>query len=132
VWGAAALLLKRHGQKAPEVAMKWSKDFTVRKDLEAAALCAEIADAASEIQTEAITPAAAREPALTEILSGAVTGEVMRADRVERRDVEKLMKETKRRQSSRPDLTLETPSAATHREQQFAVRERQPSGDHRA
>jgi hypothetical protein len=97
VWAAAAILLKRHGQTAPEVARQWSRDFTAREDPEAAAMSIEIADAANEILTQGITPGAAREPALTDILSGAVTGEMMRADRVKRRDVERLMTKTKRR-----------------------------------
>jgi hypothetical protein len=97
IWAAAAILLKRHGQKAPEVARQWSRDFTAREDPEAASMSVEIADAANEILTEGITPSSAREPALTDILSGAVTGEMMRADRVERRDVERLMTKTKRR-----------------------------------
>ena len=68
-----------------------------REDPEAAAKCLEIADAANEILAKGITPAAAQEPALADILSGAVTGEVMRADGVQRRDVERLMTKTKRR-----------------------------------
>jgi hypothetical protein len=38
-----------------------------------------------------------REPPLRDILSGVVTGAMMRADHVQRRDVEKLMKKAKRR-----------------------------------
>jgi hypothetical protein len=88
---------ERHGPKAPDVAEGWSRDLTECKDPEAAAVCLEIAEAASELPTERTTASGAREPALTEILSGAVTGAMVRADRVKRRDVEKLMKKTKRR-----------------------------------
>jgi hypothetical protein len=68
-----------------------------RKDAEAAAVCLEIADAARELLTTITTARAMPEPALADILSGAVTGEMMRADLVERRHVEQLMKNAKRR-----------------------------------
>jgi hypothetical protein len=97
VWAAAALLLKRHGMEAPAVAKQWSEDLAKRDDPDAAAKCLEIADAANEILTEGITASAAREPALTDILGGAVTAAVMRADQVRRRDVERLMKKAKQR-----------------------------------
>lgn len=93
---AAALLVKRHGQKAPEVARRWSIDLTERKDQEAAAVCSEIAEAASKLLTEGTTASKAKEPTLTDVLDGAVTGAMLRADRVKRRDVEKLMKKVKR------------------------------------
>ena len=41
VRAAAALLVKRHGQKAPEVAQRWSRELMERKDPEAAAVCLE-------------------------------------------------------------------------------------------
>jgi hypothetical protein len=96
VWAAAALLLKRHGVEAPAVAKQWSGDLAKRDDPEAAAKCLEIADAASELLTKRAV-SGAREPTLTEILSGAVTGAVMRADQVHRRDVERVMKKAKQR-----------------------------------
>jgi hypothetical protein len=98
VRAAAALLLKRHGKKASEVAKQWSEALATRDDPEAAARCLEIADAANEILTEGLTASAARAPTLTHILSGAVTEAMMRADHVQRHDVERLMKKTKRRQ----------------------------------
>jgi hypothetical protein len=103
VLAAAALLLNRHGQKAPEVARHWARELTKRRDAEAAEVCLQIADAANKL----LTDRAAHEPALPDILSGAVTGQMMRADHVQRRDVEKLMKNAKRRRKakrrSRPD-----------------------------
>jgi hypothetical protein len=103
VLAAAGLILERHGQKAPEVARHWARELTKRRDAEAAKVCLQIADAANKL----LTDSAAREPALTDVLSGAVTGQMMRADRVERRDVEKLMKNAKRRRRAkrrwRPD-----------------------------
>jgi hypothetical protein len=103
VLAAAALLVKRHGQKAPEIARQWARELTKRRDAEAADVCLQIANAANEL----LTDSAAREPALADVLSGAVTGQMMRADQVERRDVEKLMKNAKRRRRakrrSRPD-----------------------------
>jgi hypothetical protein len=100
---AAALLLHRHGEKAPEVARHWARELTKRRDPEAAEVCMQIADAANKL----LTDCAPNEPALTDVLSGAVTGQMMRADRVERRDVEQLMKNAKRRQRAkrrrRPD-----------------------------
>jgi len=51
VRAAAALLVKRHGQKAPEVAQRWSRELMERKDPEAAAVCLEIASAANELLT---------------------------------------------------------------------------------
>ena len=100
---AAAQLLERYGQKAPEVARRWARALTKRRDPEAAEMCLEIADAANKL----LTASAAHEPGLTDVLSGAVTGQMMRADQVERRDVEKLMKNAKRRRRakrrSRPD-----------------------------
>jgi hypothetical protein len=103
VLGAAALLVKRHGKKAPEVARQRAKELTKRRDTQAADVCLQIAGAANEL----LTDSAARDPALADVLSGAVTGQMMRADQVERRDVEKLMKNAKRRRRakrrSRPD-----------------------------
>jgi hypothetical protein len=95
VRAAAALLVKRHGQQAPEVARHWSRDLTERKDPEAAAVCLEIAEAASELLAKGTK--GVRESTLTHILSGAVTGAMMGADHVQRRDVERLMKKAKRR-----------------------------------
>ena len=95
VLAAAALLVKRHSEKAPEVARRWSRDLTERNDPEAAAVCLEIAEAASELLAKGTS--GVREPALKDILSGVVTGAMMRADHVQRRDVEKIMKKAKRR-----------------------------------
>ena len=95
VLAAAALLVKRHSEKAPEVARRWSRDLTERNDPEAAAVCLEIAEAASELLTKGTS--GVREPPLRDILSGVVTGAMMRADHVQRRDVEKIMKKAKRR-----------------------------------
>ena len=53
----------------------------------------EIVDAANKL----LTASAVREPKLADVMSGAVTGQMMRADRVEQRDVERLMKRAKRR-----------------------------------
>src|SRR5690242_18738235 len=87
-WATAALLLERYGLNAPAVARKWSRELARRHEPEAAARCLEIADAAQTLLVASV----AHEPALTDVLSGAVTGQMMRADRVKRRDVEKLMK----------------------------------------
>jgi hypothetical protein len=95
---AAALLVKWHSLEAPEVAREWSRALTEREDPEAAAVCLEIAGAATEL----LAKGAAREvqePGLSDILSGAVTRKVMRADRVKQRDVEQLMAKAKRRRS---------------------------------
>jgi hypothetical protein len=97
VLSAAALLVNRHGTQAPEIARKWAKDLTKRRDPEAAEICLEIADAAKKL----LTASATKEPALVDVLSGAVTGQMMSADRVERRDVEKLMKNAKRRRRAK-------------------------------
>ena len=93
VWSTAALLLERYGQNASEVARGWSKDLPERQEPEAAARCLEIVDAANKL----LTASAVREPKLADVMSGAVTGQMMRADRVEQRDVERLMKRAKRR-----------------------------------
>jgi hypothetical protein len=69
VWAAAAILLKRHGHEAPAVAKQWSTAFIEREDPDAAAKCLEIADAANEILSEGISRGAAREPALSEVVS---------------------------------------------------------------
>jgi hypothetical protein len=103
VWATATLLLERYGQNAPEVAGGWSRDLTERKEPDAAARCLKIVDAARKL----LTANAAREPKLVDLLSGAVTGQMMRADRVEQRDVETLMKNAKSRRRAkhrrRPD-----------------------------
>ena len=91
------LLLDRHGQKAPEVARHWARELTKRRDPEAAEACMQIADVANKL----LTDSAANEPALNDVLSGAVTGQMMRADRVERHDVEKLMTNAKRRRRAK-------------------------------
>jgi len=95
VRAAAALLVKRHSQKAPEVAREWSRDLTERNDPEAAAVCLAIAESASKLLAKGTS--GPREPALKDILSGVVTEAMMRADHVQRRDVEKIMKKAKRR-----------------------------------
>lgn len=56
-------------------------------------MCLEIVDAAEKL----LSARAAQEPTLADVLSGAVTGQMMRADQVERRDVEHLMKKARRR-----------------------------------
>jgi hypothetical protein len=45
---AATLLLRRHGEKAPEVARRWSQALIEREDPEAAAVCLE-PEAANEL-----------------------------------------------------------------------------------
>jgi hypothetical protein len=90
---AAALLLERHGQAAPDVARQWARGLTERRDQDAAAMCLDIADAAEKL----LGARAAQEPTLGDVLNGAVTGQMMRADQVERRDVEHLMKRAKNR-----------------------------------
>jgi hypothetical protein len=103
ILAAAALLLERHGQKAPDVALHWATELTKRQDAETAEVCLHVADAASKL----LIASGAKEPTLADVLSGVVTGQMMRADRVERRDVEKLMKNAKSRRRakrrSRPD-----------------------------
>jgi hypothetical protein len=49
VWVAAAEFVKRHGPQAPELAQEWSQALADREETEAAAMCSEIADAASEL-----------------------------------------------------------------------------------
>jgi hypothetical protein len=61
---AAALLVRRHGEKAPEVVRHWSRDLAERNDPEAAAVCLEIAEAASKLLTKG--KRGVREPALAE------------------------------------------------------------------
>ena len=102
VLAAAALLLERHGQKAPDVALHWATELTKRQDAETVEVCLQIADAANKL----LIASAAEEPTLADVLSGAVSGQMMRADRVERRGVEKPMKAKSRRRAkrrSRPD-----------------------------
>jgi hypothetical protein len=95
-WATAALLLERYGRNAPAVARKWSRELAERREPEAATRCLEIADTAKKL----LTASGADEPPLTDVLSGAVTGQMMRADRVKRRDVEKLMKNAKSRRKT--------------------------------
>jgi hypothetical protein len=95
VWATASLLLERYGQNASEVARGWSRDLAERQEPAAATRCLEIVDAATKL----LTASTAREPKLADVLSGAVTGQMMRADRVQRRDVERLIKKAKRRRS---------------------------------
>jgi hypothetical protein len=100
---AVLLDLERHGQKAPDVALHWATELTKRQDAETAEVCLHVADAASKL----LIASGAKEPTLADVLSGVVSGQMMRADRVERRDVEKLMKNAKSRRRakrrSRPD-----------------------------
>jgi hypothetical protein len=94
---AAVLLLDRHGQRAP--ARYWARELVKRRDPETAEVCMQIADAANNL----LTHSPANEPAPTDvlILSAAVTGQMIRADRLERRGVEKLMTNVKRRQRAK-------------------------------
>jgi hypothetical protein len=52
VWVAAAEFVKRHGAQAPQLAQEWSQALADRKETEAAAMCLEIADAASELLSD--------------------------------------------------------------------------------
>ena len=97
ILAAAALLLERHGRKAPDVALHWATELTKRQDAETVEVCLQIADAANKL----LIASAAEEPTLADVLGGAVTGQMMRADQVERRDVEKLMKNAKRRRRAK-------------------------------
>jgi hypothetical protein len=99
VWATARLLLERYGRNAPEVARGWSRDLTQRQEPEGAARCMEIVDATKRL----LTATAALEPKLADVLRGAVTGQMMRADRVEPDDVERLVnKTTRRRRQPKP------------------------------
>jgi hypothetical protein len=97
VWATATLLLERYGQNAPEVAQQWSRELTERHEPEAAARCLEIVDAANNL----LARSASREPKLATVLTGAVSRRMMRADRIERRDVGKLMNAKRRRVTPR-------------------------------
>jgi len=71
----------------------WAKGLTERRDPEAAAMCLEIADAAEQL----LAASEVHEATLDDVLNGAVTGQMMHADRVERGDVERLMTKATRR-----------------------------------
>jgi hypothetical protein len=49
VWVAAAEFVKRHGAQAPRLAQEWSQALAAREETEAASMCFEIAEAASEL-----------------------------------------------------------------------------------
>jgi hypothetical protein len=49
VWVAAAEFVKRHGVEAPQLAQEWSHALADRDETEAASMCLEIAEAASEL-----------------------------------------------------------------------------------
>jgi hypothetical protein len=76
VWATAALLLEQYGRNAPEGARGWSRDLTKREDPKAAAPCLAIVDAANKL----LTSSAARAPKLADVMSGAVSAQMMRAD----------------------------------------------------
>jgi hypothetical protein len=76
VWATAALLLERYGRNASERARGWSRDLTKREDPNAAAPCLAIVDAANKL----LTSSAAREPKLADVMSGAVSTQMMCAD----------------------------------------------------
>jgi hypothetical protein len=99
VLAAAVVFVERHGEQAPEIARQWAKDLIEREDPAAAAVCLEIAGAATALLVKGAGCQAPEPPKLPDILSGAVTKEVMRADRVKPTDVERLMKKAKRHRS---------------------------------
>lgn len=49
MWVAAAEFVKRHGVEAPQLAQEWSQALADRDETEAASMCLEIAEAASEL-----------------------------------------------------------------------------------
>jgi hypothetical protein len=60
VWATAMLLLERYGQRAPDVAQQWSRELVERHELEAAATCLKIVDAAKEMLAAKETPSATK------------------------------------------------------------------------
>lgn len=92
--GAAALL-----KRTTTVARRRARIWADRCDPRAAARWTEIADAA-ELLLAKIRETTVREPTLSDILSGSVTRQTMRADQVKRRDVERLVKRAVQRRKA--------------------------------
>ncbi len=100
IWLAARLLLAKWGDDATGVALQHAHEWTTRDDFAAASLWIDIAGAIGAISGGGAARAAV-EPPLSEVLSGTVTRQVMKADRTRRRDVERLMTQTRRQRRRR-------------------------------
>jgi hypothetical protein len=91
---AAKVLLAKYGKAAPHVARIRALRSARNRDNVAAGTWNAIARSARSMVSR---PRLKDHATLSEVLDGAVTGQVMTADQVNREDVERLMVETKRR-----------------------------------
>jgi hypothetical protein len=98
----ARILLRKHGTDALDVAQQRADEWSEHGEQRAANLWRVIASAVLAILNR-VRRTTGRRATLPEVLHGSVTRKVMHADKVERRDVERLMRRAKRRRA-RNDL----------------------------
>src|SRR5579864_2130037 len=94
---AAKIMLAKFGKAAASVARMRARRSARHHDEDAVKAWTAVAKAASSAPSRRKTKADAT---LGDVLGGEVTRQVMAADRVEREDVERLMRQTKRHRES--------------------------------
>ena len=88
----ATLLARKYGKTAPVIARRRARQSSRRRDHAAVSAWLAIADAATALLRRQGCRAS-----LSDVLEGAVTQQMMKADQVSRGDVERLMQQKKRR-----------------------------------
>jgi hypothetical protein len=93
ILGTARRIVAKYGKAAPAMARRRARQASQRRDDAAASAWEGIAFAADGI----LTPLSDDRASLSDVLDGAVTGEMMKAYGVDREHVEQLMRQTKER-----------------------------------
>jgi len=91
--GTARLIVTKYGKAGPSIARRRARQAARRRDEATASAWTAIARAADVV----LEPPPDDRASLSDVLDGAVTGRVMKADGVDREQVEQLMRETKER-----------------------------------
>jgi hypothetical protein len=91
--GTARLIVAKYGKAGPMIARRRARQAARRHDEAAHSAWTAIARAADVV----LEPPRDDRASLSDVLDGAVTGQVMKANGVDRKHVEQLMQETKER-----------------------------------
>ena len=98
VWKFARLLIAKHGKAAFKLARERAQDRLDKGDYRASSGWARVADIVRRMTTTGARRLPGKnpgEPSLDKVLAGQTTKAVMKADNVDRQDVEKVLSEAK-------------------------------------
>ena len=104
--GTARLIVAKYGKAGPMIARRRARQAARQRHEAAASAWTAIARAADVV----LEPPPDDRASLSDVLDGAVTGQVMNAYGVEREQVEQLMRQTKKRREAKSDIPPKEPA----------------------